>query len=423
MTAAAPNPGPWKILCSYENLLPSDAADAEVVLNTAGALAGRGHQATLSVPKPPDASSDFGAEILRYYGIRTPLEITPVESFTRNIAAQHVYHAAHFPEHPRFRSADFIYARNPIVVMRSLQAGQRVMMDHYRPWGDQFPPLQPIFRRFMDHPKFLGLVVHSDYSGQSYLRLGVPAEKLRVVHNGFDPQRMQPVLSKEEARALLDLPPSVRVVTYAGRINEKKGLEVILELAARMPEVVFLLVGSTGQGPVEREAESMANVRVFPWQTSSAIAPYLYASDVLTIPPSSTPLEKVGNTVLPLKLFLYLASGRAIFAGATPDTAEILHHDENAWLVEPGDTADAEHELRVLLSDETRLRRLGEASRRQAESLTWNGRAAKIEQFISECLDREPGAARVGSWSPRACALDTVKWIGEGLARGKWIYR
>ncbi|MEM9729428.1 MAG: glycosyltransferase family 4 protein [Myxococcota bacterium] len=423
MTAAAPNPGPWKILCSYENLLPSDAADAEVVLNTAGALAGRGHQATLSVPKPPDASGDFGAEILRYYGIRTPLEITPVESFTRNIAAQHVYHAAHFPEHPRFRSADFIYARNPIVVMRSLQAGQRVMMDHYRPWGDQFPPLQPIFRRFMDHPKFLGLVVHSDYSRQSYLRLGVPAEKLRVVHNGFDPQRMQPVLSKEEARALLDLPPSVRVVTYAGRINEKKGLEVILELAARMPEVVFLLVGSTGQGPVEREAESMANVRVFPWQTSSAIAPYLYASDVLTIPPSSTPLEKVGNTVLPLKLFLYLASGRAIFAGATPDTAEILHHDENAWLVEPGDTADAEHELRVLLSDETRLRRLGEASRSQAESLTWKGRAAKIEQFISECLDREPGAFRVGSWSPRACALDTVKWIGEGLARGKWIYR
>lgn len=412
----------WKILFSYENLLPSDAADAEVVLSTAGALAGRGHDATLSVPAPPGTTETFGEEMLRYYGIRTSLKITPVRSFTHNIAAQHVYHAAHFPEHPAFRGADFVYARNPIVVMQSLRSGQRVLMDHYRPWGKQFPPLQPVFRRFMGHPRFLGLVVHSDYSRQTYIRFGVPPDKLRVVHNGFDPQRMQPVLSKEEARALLDLPPSVRIVTYAGRINEKKGLEIILALARAMPDAFFMLVGSTGRGPIESEAESIKNVRIVPWQASTSIAPYLYASDVLTIPPSTTPLERVGNTVLPLKLFLYLAAGRAIFAGATPDTAEILTHDENAWLVTPGDASDAQHELRALLSDDIRLRRLGEASRDQAESLTWASRAAKIEAFIAERLDRGASASPIGPWSPASCALDTARWIGGGLTKGKWIY-
>lgn len=414
---------PRRILFSYENLLPTSQADAEVVLNTAGALAGRGHDVTISVPAPPDLSPDFEAEVLDYYGIRTPLRITPAPSFTENIVLQHAYHALRFPEHPMFADADFIYARNPVVVMRALQRGQRVLMDHYRPWGDQFPPLQPMFRRFMSHPRFLGLVVHSAYSHQSYRRLGIPESKLRVIHNGFDPRRMDPVLSKRQARALLDLPESTRIVTYAGRINEKKGLEVILELADRMPEVVFVLVGSTQRGPIEIAADTKRNVRIVPWQTSSSIAPYLYASDVLTIPPSSVPLQRVGNTVLPLKLFLYLAAGRPIFAAASPDTAEILDHDRNAWLVPAGDVAEAEKQLRVLLSDTHRLERLGRACRQQAAELTWDARAAKIDAFVEECLTRDPAVLEKEAWSALTCARDSVKWLATGISTGKWIYR
>jgi len=414
---------PRRILFSYENLLPASQADAEVVLNTAGALAGRGHDAIIAVPAPPDLSPDFERQVLEYYGIDTPLRITPVPSFTRNIALQHAYHAMHLPEHPAFAGADFIYARNPVVVMRALQCGQRVLMDHYRPWGDQFPPLQPVFRHFMTHPRFLGLVVHSAYAYQSYRRLGVPEAKLRVVHNGFDPHRMEPVLSKQEARAVLDLPPERRIVTYAGRINDKKGLDVLLELADRMPDTLFVLVGSTGRGPIEIEAETKDNVRVVPWQTSSSIAPHLYASDVLTIPPSSIPLQQVGNTVLPLKLFLYLAAGRAIFAGVSPDTAEILEHDRNAWLVSAGDTSEAEHQLRVLLSDTHRLERLERACREQATGLTWDGRAAKIDAFVEECLARDPAAAEKEPWSASTCARDTMKWLVSGISTGKWIYR
>lgn len=40
---------------SYEPLLPASQADADVVLNTAGALAGRGHGFTVAVPQPIEA--------------------------------------------------------------------------------------------------------------------------------------------------------------------------------------------------------------------------------------------------------------------------------------------------------------------------------------------------------------------------------
>ncbi len=414
---------PRRILFSYENLLPTSQADAEVVLSTAGALARRGHDVTIAVPAPPDLSSSFQSEVLGYYGIEGPLKVTPMPSNTRNIAVQHLHHAWHFPEHPMFHDADFIYARNPVVVMRALEAGQSVLMDHYRPWGDQFPPLQPVFRRFMSHPRFLGLAVHSHYSRESYRRLGIPVAKLRVVHNGYDPHRMEPILSKSEARRAVGLPRDGQIVTYAGRINEKKGLDVLLLLADRMPEVLFLLVGSTGRGPIEREAEKRNNVRVAPWQTASSIAPYLYASDVLTIPPSPVPLERVGNTVLPLKLFLYLAAGRPIFAASSPDTAEILEHDRNAWLVPVGDAVEAERQLRLLLADRARLERLGQACRELAADLTWDARATKVETFFEECLRRDFASARLEPRSSLAWARDSLKWLARGIASGRWIYQ
>ena len=414
---------PRRILFSYENLLPTSQADAEVVLNNAGALARRGHEVTVAVPEPPDLSSSFEDDVLGYYGIDGPLTITPMPSRTRNIAMQHMHHALHLPDHPLFHDADFIYARNPVVVVRALRAGQSVLMDHYRPWGDQFPPLQPVFRRFMSHPRFLGMAVHSHYSLESYRRLGVPMEKLRVVHNGFDPKRMEPVLSKVEARKMLALPEDTQIVTYAGRINERKGLDVLLRLADQMPEVLFLLVGSTGRGPTEIESEKRENVRIAPWQTASSIAPYLYASDVLTIPPSSAPLEQVGNTVLPLKLFLYLSAGRPIFAAASPDTAEILAHDRNAWLVPAGDDAKAARQLERLLEDPPRQERLGRACRQLAGGLTWDSRAAKVEAFFEECLARDPAPLHPSAWSPRECASDSVKWLARGISSGRWIYR
>ncbi|MBW2223140.1 MAG: glycosyltransferase, partial [Deltaproteobacteria bacterium] len=106
-----------------------------------------------------------------------------------------------------------------------------------------------------------------------------------------------------------------------------------------------------------------------------------------------------------------------------PDTAEILEHDRNAWLVSAGDTSEAERELRVLLSDTNRLERLGRAGREQAAGLTWDRRAEKVEGFAEECLARDPAAVEKEPWSASACARDSMKWLVTGISTGKWIYR
>jgi len=150
-------------------------------------------------------------------------------------------------------------------------------------------------------------------------------------------------------------------------------------------------VGSEGEGAVEAEARALPNTLVVPWQRFGDLAPWLYAADVLVIPPSLAPLERHGNTVLPLKLFLYLGAGRAILAPRAPDTAELLVDGVNAALVPPGDPAATQAELRRLFADPARARRLGEAAWQTAQALTWDARAERIEAFLQARIGRRVG--------------------------------
>jgi glycosyltransferase involved in cell wall biosynthesis len=92
-----------------------------------------------------------------------------------------------------------------------------------------------------------------------------------------------------------------------------------------------------------------------------------------------------------MKLFLYLASGKPVLAPRAPDTRDLLHHGENAILVEPGDTAGAVAALRSLLSDDAGRERLGAAGAASVADLTWDARAERIERFLRERLSGQLG--------------------------------
>jgi glycosyltransferase involved in cell wall biosynthesis len=396
-----------RILFAFENPLPNAEADAEVFVTTAKYLAPFTAKAWLHAPV---AKNSTVAAVSSLAG----MTIVPAWAPLTPAALRHFCAGLTIVLRAAFRQADLVYTRNLWVAWMSLLFGQRVVFDHYRPWPDQIPPLQYWLYRMFCHRRFLGSICHSEYTRQKYIELGVPAAKLHCVHNGFEPARFAAPIPLAEAKALIGIPPEAKTVVYTGRINHKKGLELVIEAAKRLPALTFLLVGSYGDGPIERLAATVPNIRIIPWQSEPELSRYIYAADVLLIPPSLSPLAKFGSTVLPLKLFFYLGSGRPILAGNTPDVAEVLKADETAYLCPP-DSLDAVVEgLHRLTSDAALSTRLAANAQADSRNFTWAARAQKIAAIIAAW--RQSAQAGQGSWGAaqsRIWRSESRRWFAH----------
>jgi glycosyltransferase involved in cell wall biosynthesis len=288
---------------------------------------------------------------------------------------------------PEVLRSSMVYSRIPNMLVMGGGSPIPFATDHYRPWPDHWPWLRPFIRRTAAKRHCLGLVIHSHFAAGSYARCGVDPARVLVAHNGANPRRMAERLGKAEARRLLGLPEGRAIALYAGRVNRKKGLGTLLELARLRPDILFVIVGSKGHGPVEEAAARHPNVRIVGWQEPGRLAPWLYAADLLLIPPTRAPLETHRNCVLPIKLFQYLAAGRPILAPVAPDTAELLEDGTNALLVPPDDVEAAVAAVDRALTDSALAARLSHNAQQAGERLTWDARAGKILPFLRTRLE------------------------------------
>lgn len=378
-----------KVAYVFDQVLPCVAADVEQVVNTISAMSKLpGVELTLIIPADNDKINTNAEEIRQFYHVDGPFKVELYHStFPGNRMIEKVAHPLICARYYKvMRQFDVIYCRNIPAVCMALALKIPVVLDTFRPYPMQHPVLIPLFKLFFNNPYFLGMTYHSDYARQSYIKIGVDEGKTCVAHNGYSKLQFEPVLTKKEAREKLGLPLDAKIAVYTGRVVMKKGLNHLIALAKARPDVHFVFVGSNEKGEFEEAVESLQNCHIVGWKGFGEIAPYLYAGDVVMIPPTLGPLKKVGNTVLPIKLYSYFASGRAIYAPDAPDTAELLKHNVNAWLVTP-DNAEAELAgFNELIDNNELLDRLSARVAEDSKVLTWDARAVCVMKFIETRL-------------------------------------
>jgi len=368
---------------------PNRKADREQSVNTAAALARRGVEMVMLMPRGSDDPALSADELRTWFGVEGDFQLVQRPSrWAGEALARTLMWLRQVFRDPELARADLLYTRIPAMLGVGQRAPLPFATEQYRPWPDDWPAIRPLVRRTARHQNCLGLILHSDHAAGAYRRAGVADEKILVAHNGANPRLLGTSLGKQEARAGLGLPHDRRIALYAGRMNREKGLDQVLALAALRPDVLFILVGSEGQGAMEAEAAGRLNVRIVPWQGPAELPAWLVAADVLLIPPSRVPLEHFRNCVLPLKLFSYLAAGRPILAPIAPDTAELLTDGGNASLVPAGQPELAASALDRILGDARLADRLSAGARASARDLTWDRRAEKIHAFLEERLRR-----------------------------------
>ncbi|MCB9541681.1 MAG: glycosyltransferase family 4 protein [Myxococcales bacterium] len=382
-----------RIACVTDEPMPSlDTATVQVV-STLSALARQGADVELFLPVPargprPDPEELRAALIERY---RTTcgfaLHLLP-GTVSRVRAIDKPAQAALAAIDSTDRRFDLLYSRLVLPMLPALARRRPVLFETYRPLIRQYPLARWPLRLAARRPGFLGIVTHSDYSRRSFEEEGLPPEKLRTIYNGYDDHAFARLVTPAEARAELGLPEKPTIV-YAGRIAPFKQIDLLLDAYEHMPHGTQLILAGAidtaeAQPLVERARELGA---ILPgYLTGEAFARALMAGEIVTIPPSARPLAEFGNTVLPIKTFQYLAAGRVLVVGDTPDTAELLIHDVNSLRVRPDDRAAYVDALTAALTDEALRARLGAAARARAADLTWDARAKRLLAFMEERL-------------------------------------
>jgi len=281
-------------------------------------------------------------------------------------------------------SHDVIWTRDPLALVSAVSRGVPAVFETYRP-DFAASPAFAIWRRATLRARALaGVITHSQLAADAFVGAGVARDRVLVAHNGHAPSLMEPRLTRTEARALVGLPDDGPLVIYTGHVGPRKGTEALMALAAALPRARLVVVGvdegSDTRGWVQACAEraDARNVVLVPRVGLAEVARYMYAADCLVIPPTAAPLRRYGRTVLPMKLFSYMAAGRPILAPRLPDIEEVLVDGENAVLVRPDDPVAAACALRGVLDDAPRAERLAAAALTASRAFTWSARAQTI---------------------------------------------
>jgi glycosyltransferase involved in cell wall biosynthesis len=367
-----------KIVCIATSRVPSDTANSIQVMKASQGLAQLGHAVHLLLPGAGHAPWEALAE---HYGLSTPFEITWL------------------PADPRFRRNDFAWAA--VARARQLDAGlvytwtgqsavfgllrrRPVLYEvHDLPTG-RFGPAW--FRAFLRLPgrKRLGITTRALRRALQQVYGNIAGRQVVIAPNGVDLEQYAGLPEPDQARSDLDLPRAPTVLC-SGHLYAGRGVELFLELAKRHPTASFVWVGGRPEDVAAYRSQAagagLGNVRFTGFIAQQRLPCYQAAADILLMPYArAVAVSGGGNSAdicSPMKMFDYLATGRAILASDLPVFHEVLNPD-NAVFTPPEEIEAWAEDLRRLLADPGLRERLAAQARRDVHGYTWRARAGRL---------------------------------------------
>lgn len=194
-------------------------------------------------------------------------------------------------------------------------------------------------------------------------------------------------------------PPGPFTVGFVGSLKPWHGIETLFEafgILARDGDPARLLV--VGDGPLRRWMQRFAAERGFAdsVELAGAIEKQYIPAALARMHVAVAPYPALEDFYFsPLKVFEYMAAGRAIVASAIGQVQEILRDGETALLAAPGDARELAAKLRLLRSEPILRQRLGHAAREEAlREHGWKRRVCMILDAVS--ASQPQGVAHAG---------------------------
>ena len=244
------------------------------------------------------------------------------------------------------------------------------------------------------------VIANSEAVREQLIEEGVRADKITVIYNGLDLDRvkLQPVLTREETLAALSLPQELSnrplVTIIANMRLAVKDHPMFLRAAKRIREAIpaaaFLLAGEGELMPLIRtqtEELGLSGDTFFVGRCQK-LAELLAASDVCVLTSKS---EGFSNSILE-----YMAAGRPVVVTDVGGAREVVVEGETGYLVQSGDDKTMAERIISLLRDPEKARAMGRQGRQVVEEkFSCAAQLERTEELYDRLL-RAPATVQKG---------------------------
>jgi glycosyltransferase involved in cell wall biosynthesis len=228
-------------------------------------------------------------------------------------------------------------------------------------------------RRYIDRFAVISREIDEDLAA-----LGIPKEKRGWLPNGVDVRRFKPVTGddRQALRAQLGFGDGP-VALYCGRLVPEKNLDLLIrawcDLRRRLPDAELWLVGD---GPDHARLREQAGEGVRFAGSQIDVGPWLQAADLFVLPSR-------------------MSVGLPVVVTRVGGAEDVVTHEQNGVLIDPGSSEALEVALRECLVDPDRRIRLGQSARKAildhfSLEETANRWVAEYRSLVEERTGRQP---------------------------------
>jgi glycosyltransferase involved in cell wall biosynthesis len=194
------------------------------------------------------------------------------------------------------------------------------------------------------------VVAVSDELASRLRQRGIPPDRLLTIHNAVDLDEGLSGCERGAFRRSLGIPPNAPLIAVIGRLSLEKGQGLFLEsfqrLSSARPDAHAVLVGEgiDLRSLKERVGKLGLEKSVHFTGYQRRVAPIYKDSDLIAIP--SIRREGIPNVLLEA-----MSAGCPIVASRIGGIPEIVRHEQEAFLVPPGDPVALADAMRHVLED------------------------------------------------------------------------
>lgn len=380
-----------KIVYISSSTIPSRTANSIHVMKMCQAFARNGHEVTLIAPAGWGEHERGVEDIFGFYGVEPCFTLQRLR--VPNVMGRGYFYGLAAAMRARRQAADLVYCRNVAGCYFSLLSGMKAILEIHAPVEEGGRLQESLFRSILRSKRLVKLVaITQALKAHVEERHPTFAGPIQVAPDGAD--------AMGEDVSPFPLASGARLkVGYLGHLFAGRGIELIAEMARRVDRADFHIVGGRDEDVAfwRDKTAAMDNVQVHGFVSPALAERYRASFDILLAPYQTTVTVYGGGGdtarwMSPLKLFEYMAAGKAIICSDLPALREVLTHEANALLCPPSDVDAWSAALERLRDDEALRARLGETARRDfLDNYTWLARAGSLLR------ERAPAPATTGT--------------------------